>query len=362
MALQAPRWLIQSGMNEAPMMLSWEKCLALLGFMTTLGYWGSAASVPAQANLLLQSEKVVKSPVNPGWTASLSAKQKITPTTTPYSLEKYPWELSSSSLPLAGLASARVADGLTPVDPTSQLTVLPTPFPSGETFYGEDIRLGQATDTSPATPDSAPPAEASEIPSLDLDPEVIENSPVLQDWLQEIPDISDEIRNEPSFRTRLRLGYAQFPSNGQISGFSAGVEDVFLIPGAGLTASGDYYRSWNGQRESYGAEARYYLLPLGGYVNIAPTIGYRSLETPQYQVDGMNVGFRFMFIPSRGGAADISVSQQWVSPGGTDEVGLTSLSVGYAVTQQLRLSTAIQFQNSQFGQDSYLGLNLEWLL
>jgi hypothetical protein len=222
--------------------------------------------------------------------------------------------------------------------------------------------LSQTDGVSPLEPTAENPPEASPSTPLDLDPEVLENSPVLQDWLQEIPDIADEIRNSPSFRTRLRLGYAQFPSNGQIVGFNAGIEDVFVIPGAGLTVSGDYARSWNGQRESYGAEVRYYLLPLGGFVNLAPTVGYRSLTTPQYQTDGVNVGFRVMFVPSRGGAADVAVSQQWVSPGGADEVGLTSLSVGYAVTRQLRLSTDFQFQNSNFRQDSRLGLNLEWLL
>lgn len=199
-------------------------------------------------------------------------------------------------------------------------------------------------------------------PTLDLDPAIIEGSPTLQRWLEEIPDVADEIRHRPSFRTRLRAGYAQFPSNGQIGGVAVAIEDAFVIPGTGLTASADYSRSWNGQRESYGGEARYYLLPLGGYVNIAPTVGYRSLSTPAYQTDGLDVGLRLMLVPSRGGGADLALSQRWVAPGSESEVGITSLAIGYAVTRQLRLGTDFQLQNSRFGQDSRFGLSLELLL
>lgn len=198
-------------------------------------------------------------------------------------------------------------------------------------------------------------------PTLDLDPAVIEGSPTLQRWLEDVPDVADEIRHRPSFRTRLRVGYAQFPSTGQIGGFGAAVEDVF-VPGTGLAASVDYSRSWNGQRESYGGEARYYLLPLGGYFNLAPTVGYRSLSTPAYQTDGLDVGLRLMLVPSRGGGADLSLSQHWVAPGSESEVGITSLAIGYAVTRQLRLGTDFQRQNSRFGQDSRVGVSLELLL
>jgi hypothetical protein len=163
--------------------------------------------------------------------------------------------------------------------------------------------------------------EENPLGDLDLDPDVIQNSPVLQDWLRELPDIADEIRNQPSFRTRFRVGYAQFPSNSQATGLYLGVEDVFVIAGSGLTAAASFSRSWNDQRESFGAEVRYYLLPLGSYVNIAPTLGYRSLETPNYTTNGVDVGFRLMIIPSRGGGADIAVGQRWVAPGNSDGSG-----------------------------------------
>jgi hypothetical protein len=202
----------------------------------------------------------------------------------------------------------------------------------------------------------------AQTPNLDLDPEIIDNSPVLQRWLQGTPDIADEIRHQPSFRPRLRLGYSRFPSTGGVGGFALGVEDWFVAPGTGLAVGASYSQGGGGLREDYGGEARYYLLPLGGYVNLAPTVGYRSLTTPDYSTDGLSLGLRLMLVPSRGGAADLALSQQWVAPGGDSEVGITSLSLGYAVTQQLRLGTDLQFQNSRFGQDSRLGLSLEWLL
>lgn len=224
--------------------------------------------------------------------------------------------------------------------------------------------LEQPSDTSPnsAPPNSAISPNPETAPPLDLPPGVVESSPVLQEWLQRTPDIADEIANEPSFRSRLRLGYSQFPSSGNVSGVNAGVEDIFVWPGTGLTLSGDYARSGNRDRETYGAQARFYLFPLGGYVNFAPVLGYRQLSTRSYTTSGVDVGMRLMVVPSRGGGADIALSQTWVAPGTENEVGMTGASVGYAVTSHLRLSTDLQFQNSRFGQDSRLGLNLEWLL
>jgi hypothetical protein len=207
------------------------------------------------------------------------------------------------------------------------------------------------------------PTQSIQFPdNLDLDSEVIQNSPVLQEWLRDIPDIADEIRNQPSFRTRVRVGYARFPSSNQADGIHIGVEDIFLVTGTGLTASGSFSRSWNNERESFGVETRYYLLPLGSYVNLAPTLGYRSLETPSYTTNGVDLGFRLLFVPSRGGGADIAIGQHWVAPGSPEEVGMTSISVGYAVTPRLRLGTDVEFQNSRSGQESRVGLLLEWLM
>jgi hypothetical protein len=195
---------------------------------------------------------------------------------------------------------------------------------------------------------------------LDLSPAIIENSPVLQRWQRNIPNVLEEIRNDPSFRTRVRLGYSQFPSTGQAAGFNVGVEDVF-IGRTGLTVSGDYQASFNGKREAFGADLHYYVLPLGSYVNVAPLVGYRNIQTDNYSTDGVNVGARLMLALSRTGAADLSLTQSFVSPGSSDEVGITTLSVGYAVSRNLRLSTDIQKQNSRQRKDSRVGIVLEWM-
>jgi hypothetical protein len=208
---------------------------------------------------------------------------------------------------------------------------------------------------------SAPQSETTrKSEQLDLSPEIIEGSPVLQRWLRQVPNVLEEIANDPSFRTRLRLGYSQFPSTGQAGGVNVGVEDVF-VGRTGLTVSGDYQAAFNGEREAYGGDLRYYLRPLGSYVNVAPVVGYRHLETDEYSTDGVNVGARLLLVLSRGGAADFSLTQSWVSPGTAEEVGLTKLSFGYAFTSNLRLSTDIQKQNSRQSKDSRVGIVLEWM-
>ncbi|MEC4991269.1 MAG: hypothetical protein SAJ37_21250 [Oscillatoria sp. PMC 1068.18] len=210
-----------------------------------------------------------------------------------------------------------------------------------------------ATITTPAW--SQTPAE-----QLELDPEIIENSPVLQRWLESVPNVLEDIQNDPSFRTRIRFGYSQFPSTDEAGGFIVGVEDIFL-GNSNLTISGDYQASFNGERESYGADLNYYLLPLGSYVNIAPVAGYRYIESENYSTDGVNLGAKLQLALSRTGAADIAFSQTFVSPGSRDEVGITSVSVGYAVTQNLRVSADIEKQNSREEKDSRVGIVLEWM-
>jgi hypothetical protein len=228
--------------------------------------------------------------------------------------------------------------------------------------------LDQPWLSSEAIGQTVTPAEAptpANLPAsgqaIDLDPEIIENSPVLQRWLHEVPDVLSEIRHDPSFRTRLRLGYSQFPANEQAAGFNVGIEDVFLGR-TGLTASASYQRAFSRQQEAYGADLRYYVLPLGGYINAAPVIGYRHIDTDRYTVDGLNVGFRILLVPSRTGAADISFTQSWVAPGTNEEVGISTLSFGYALTHNLRLSTDLQKQNAPERKDSRVAIVLEWML
>jgi hypothetical protein len=203
-----------------------------------------------------------------------------------------------------------------------------------------------------------PPATASN--PLDLNPEIINNSPVLQRWLEKVPNVLEEIEDDPSFRTLVKLGYTEFPSTQHRGGVSVGIEDVFLGK-TGLTLSGNYQGSFNGDRELAGGDLKYYILPLGNYVNIAPAVGYRYFQTNNYSTDGVNVGMKVMFTLSRTGAADISLTQSFISPGGDNEVGLSTLSVGYAIAPRWRLSTEIQKQNSRVKKDSSVGIFLEWM-
>ncbi|PMB51096.1 hypothetical protein CEN39_16940 [Fischerella thermalis CCMEE 5201] len=191
---------------------------------------------------------------------------------------------------------------------------------------------------------------------LDLSPEVIKKSPVLQRWRREVPNVLEEIQNDPSFRTKIRLGY----SGEQGGGIIFGVEDVF-IGRSGLTVSAEYESAFNGKYESYGGNLYYYLRPLGSYVNFAPLVGYQNLRTNDYSTDGVNVGIKLLLVLSRGGAADISVTQSWVSPGSEEEVGLTTAAIGYAITRNLRLSTGFKQQTSRQYQDSSVGVVLEWM-
>ena len=195
--------------------------------------------------------------------------------------------------------------------------------------------------------------------SLDLSPEIMENSPVLQRWHKEVPDLLEEIKNDPSFRTRIRLGYNQFPSSNNTSGLGIGIEDLF-IGKSSLTFSGDYETSFN-NRQSGGVNANYYLLPLGSYLNIAPVIGYRYIQTNDYHTQGLNVGAKIMLALSRSGAADLAFSQSFISPGSDNEVGISTLSVGYALSNNLRISTDLQQQNSRAQKDNQVGLYLEWM-
>jgi hypothetical protein len=204
------------------------------------------------------------------------------------------------------------------------------------------------------------PVHSEPLPNPAISPEILRESPTLQRWLEKIPDIAEEIRNDPAFRTRIRLGYLNFPSANHSSGIGVGVEDVFFGR-TGLTLSGDYQTEFTGDRVAAGANLQYYVLPLGNYINIAPVVGYRYIQTDNYSTDGVNVGLKLKLALSRTGAADITVSQSFISPGGADEVGLTTFSIGYALTRNVRLAADIQAQNSRERKDSTVGIFFEWM-
>lgn len=239
----------------------------------------------------------------------------------------------------------------------------PSPDSGEQPSVGQSLTSGSETPLPEQTPNllaqSTPPAE-SQPTEKPRTPDLLDTSPVFQQWNKEVPNVLESIKRDPAFRTRVRLGLSYFPTTFDSLGWNVGVEDVF-IGKTGLTVSGDYQATFTGDRQAGGAELRYYILPLGGYFNIAPVLGYRYLETPRYITDGLNVGAKFQAVLSRTGAADISFTQTWVNPRQGEEVGLTKFSFGYALTKNLRLSTDIEKQNSKQKKDTRFGISFEWM-
>ena len=200
----------------------------------------------------------------------------------------------------------------------------------------------------------------AETPSqLDVPPEIIRDSPVLQKWLREVPDVLYQIRHDPSFRTRLGVGFAVFPDD-DLTGVKIAIEDIFLGL-TGLTVSADYQTSFNNDRVNTGTDLHYFLFPLGGFVNVAPIVGYRYVRHGDFNIDGVNLGLRVMLALSRTGAADISLSQSFVSPQGDREIGLFRIDVGYSLTSHIRISTGWKIENSREDKDNSLSIGLQYL-
>ena len=132
-----------------------------------------------------------------------------------------------------------------------------------------------------------------------------------------------------------------------------------------LTVNAEYVANFDGNdndREAYGAHLRYYLLPLGGYVNVAPIVGYRHVEAVNYRESGVQVGFQVKVIPSRGGGADFAYTQSWVSPTEAYSVLITQLESGHGLTERLRLAAVVGWQFAPGATVRRLGTGLDWML
>ena len=196
---------------------------------------------------------------------------------------------------------------------------------------------------------------------LDLPEETIEDSPLIQRWSETVPDVLEEIRHDPSFSTRWRVGFGSYPSNSARSGISLGVEDLFLKPRFPLTLSAEAHSTFDGDRQQFAARANYYLFPLGNRLNISPTLGYQIFSSEGYDREGLEVGGKIQLNLSRSGASTISLSQQFVQLGDEEELGITTIGVGYAFAEHLRLATEIQKHNSTAAKESRVGLFFEFL-
>ncbi len=261
--------------------------------------------------------------------------------------------LLSSVGVMVGFTATALADSLEAIAPN--ISQAPDALQSPNAPQAPNVPQAPNAPQSPNAP-SAP---------LNLTPEVIDQSPVLQRWLQAVPNVQSDIRNDPSFKTRLQVGYSAFPSSSGSDGFAVGIED-FFVGQSPLTISADYQQNFEGDRQAYGADLHYYVLPLGGYINVAPILGYRAVKstnnaTNNININGANLGVRLRFVPSRTGAADITLDQSWVV-GDSESLSVTQLNLGYAITDDLRISTDLEWQSSASRGDSRVGINLEWAL
>ena len=193
---------------------------------------------------------------------------------------------------------------------------------------------------------------------LEIDRQVIESSPVLRRWLDSPPDLLDDIYNMPSFNTKLRLGLT---SRNHSLGVEAGVEDLF-VGRSPLTVSGSYQTELSGRESEIQANLRYYVLPLGSYWNISPIIGYRQFnQLDRPQISGLDVGLQGILVLSPH-SSDLRLSHTFTSPTGNLEMSKTSLSSSYAITNNLRLGTKIEWRRSPLIYDSRVGFLLELAL
>jgi hypothetical protein len=256
--------------------------------------------------------------------------------------------LTAVGNPSTATAQLSAPDSAPSSEPSSELETTPTATSSPEAVAPLSPILYFASDLAPdSTPDSAP--------------DFTEQSPVFQRWTQEVPDLQSAIRNDPSFVTRIQAGYSFFPSSEGSSGYAVGVEDWF-VGTTPLTVSADYHQNDSGTRQAYGVDLHYYVLPLGDYFNVAPVVGYRHAESANdYSVSGANIGVRLRFVPSRTGAADLTVDHTWIV-GDSQGLSITQINAGYAIAQNLRLSADFEWQSTAEQGDSRVGLNMEWAL
>ena len=193
---------------------------------------------------------------------------------------------------------------------------------------------------------------------LEIDRQVIESSPVLRRWLEDPPDLLDDIYNVPSFNTRLGIGIT---SRSDSLGVTAAVEDLF-VGRSPLTVSGSYQTEFSGRESEIQANLRYYVLPLGSYWNFSPIVGYRQFnQADRPQVSGLDIGLQGILVLSPH-SSDLRFSHTFTSPSGNLEMSTTTLSTSYAITNNLRLGTKIEWRRSPLIYDSRLGILLELAL
>ncbi|NJN76292.1 MAG: hypothetical protein HC796_08980 [Synechococcaceae cyanobacterium RL_1_2] len=183
---------------------------------------------------------------------------------------------------------------------------------------------------------------------LNLPPTMVEESTLLQRWPIAIPDLTEQIKHEPIFSPRIGISFSD-------ERFGVNLRRV-NIPGTRWVIEGNY------DPINEGVSLDYYSRALGHRLNIAPTIGYDSIEIEDRSRSGISLGVKVLLFGA-GDGGDGSVSHRFVNPGeGSKEMGITSLSLGYALTSQIRLATDFNFYRTIKYQEDQFKLNLEFLL
>ena len=193
---------------------------------------------------------------------------------------------------------------------------------------------------------------------LEIDRQIIDRSPVLQRWLNSPPDLLDDIYNSPSFDSKLRIGIT---SRNHSLGLELGIEDIFIgkLP---VTFNANVQAELSGRESEINANFRYYLLPLGSYWNVAPVVGYRQFnQFERPQISGLDVGVQGILVLSPQ-SSDLRLSHTFTSPQSNLEMSITTLSSSYALTNNLRLGTKIEWRRSPIIYDSRVGFLLELTL
>ncbi|MEN9206042.1 MAG: hypothetical protein Q6K70_09575 [Thermostichales cyanobacterium DRC_bins_46] len=189
-------------------------------------------------------------------------------------------------------------------------------------------------------------------PTLELDAQLLEQSPVLQRWLTNPPDVLEEIRTLTTRPTRLQLGYVARDQ------WFLGFDDLYL--GSQLSLSGEYDR-WHlqeGRQEQVSVALRYFVLQPGSRFNLAPQAGYRSITTTGLQgMQGLELGATAVAVLAPQ-TADLSIDYRWLT--GSQPATTLSITTAYALSRDFRLATRYRWQNTTLNKDFQVGIMLEW--
>lgn len=190
----------------------------------------------------------------------------------------------------------------------------------------------------------------------ETDQELIESSPTLQRWLEQPPDLLQELQSRSLIPTRMQAGLDP-------DAWTVGLEDVRLFDR--LTVSGDYRRGFEGGEGSserqFGSALRYYLAPLGSLVNVAPVVGYRQVEGLDQTLRGVELGAHAVLIPAPG-AADLTLSYTWISPSADQPTAtLAQVTSAYTLTPSIRVGARYRRFSYAGDPDTSFGMIVEWI-